>query len=191
MDQASFGSQLKRYRKPLDLTQANLAHRLGCSTITLRKWEADALQPSRELVERLADLLGLAPAERVAFIRAGRSALINTAGPEIQNPYKGLRAFQEADAADFFGREALVQRCLERMAEQCPLPVVRSPFQDVPNNRPRTMDPSTSLRTSHGPQTTSRFLALIGASGSGKSSVVRAGLGCGADGRAVADRFSH
>lgn len=31
------------------------------------------------------------------------------------NPYKGLRAFQEADAEDFFGREALVRRLLARM----------------------------------------------------------------------------
>src|SRR5512133_480817 len=27
--------------------------------------------------------------------------------PEIRNPYKGLRAFQEVDAPDFFGRDAL------------------------------------------------------------------------------------
>src|SRR5262245_28018000 len=25
--------------------------------------------------------------------------------PDLQNPYKGLRPFSEADAADFFGRE--------------------------------------------------------------------------------------
>ena len=35
----------------------------------------------------------------------------------LENPYKGLRAFGEADAADFFGRAALTQRLLERMAE--------------------------------------------------------------------------
>ncbi len=37
--------------------------------------------------------------------------------PEPENPYKGLRAFGEADAADFFGREALTQQLLARMAE--------------------------------------------------------------------------
>jgi hypothetical protein len=31
---------------------------------------------------------------------------------EAANPYKGLRAFQEADAADFYGRQALVERLL-------------------------------------------------------------------------------
>jgi hypothetical protein len=28
----------------------------------------------------------------------------------VHNPYKGLRAFQETDAPDFFGREALTER---------------------------------------------------------------------------------
>ena len=35
---------------------------------------------------------------------------------EIYNPYKGLRAFQEADAEDFFGREALVGQLIARLA---------------------------------------------------------------------------
>ncbi len=59
------------------------------------------------------------------------------------NPYKGLRAFGELDAADFFGREALTQQLLARMGEGGDL---------------------------------AHFLAVAGPSGSGKSSVVRAGL---------------
>ena len=39
----------------------------------------------------------------------------------MENPYKGLRAFQEADADDFFGRELLTQQLLDRMQEQVPL----------------------------------------------------------------------
>jgi WD40 repeat protein/serine/threonine protein kinase len=62
---------------------------------------------------------------------------------ETKNPYKGLRAFQQADAADFFGRTAMIERVLGRLQE----PVVE-------NN----------------------FLAVIGPSGSGKSSLVKAGV---------------
>ena len=62
---------------------------------------------------------------------------------EITNPFKGLRAFGEADADNFFGRETLVQQLLARLAEGGEL---------------------------------SRFLGVIGPSGSGKSSVLRAGL---------------
>lgn len=64
-------------------------------------------------------------------------------GVEPDNPYKGLRAFQETDAEDFFGRAALTEHLLSRLSE----------FGDA-----------------------SRFLVIVGPSGSGKSSVVRAGL---------------
>jgi WD40 repeat protein/DNA-binding XRE family transcriptional regulator len=88
----------------------------------------------------------------------------------LENPYKGLRAFGEADAADFFGREALTQRLLERMAEEASL----------------TPQPPAAGEGEHGAVATharekpegwgARFLAVVGPSGSGKSSVVRAGL---------------
>ncbi|MDP8957018.1 MAG: adenylate/guanylate cyclase domain-containing protein, partial [Actinomycetota bacterium] len=62
---------------------------------------------------------------------------------ETANPYKGLRPFDEADAPDFFGRDALIERLLARLSESVEA---------------------------------ARFLAIVGPSGSGKSSVVRAGL---------------
>jgi WD40 repeat protein/DNA-binding CsgD family transcriptional regulator len=60
-----------------------------------------------------------------------------------ENPYKGLEAFQQADAANFFGREALVEQLVSCLSDEREL---------------------------------NRFLAVVGPSGSGKSSVVRAGL---------------
>ncbi|MEQ8677369.1 MAG: protein kinase [Aggregatilineales bacterium] len=62
---------------------------------------------------------------------------------DIPNPYKGLRAFQEADAGEFFGRATLIERIVQRLSQ---------------------------------PESEARFLAVIGPSGSGKSSVVKAGL---------------
>ncbi|MFN8418902.1 MAG: protein kinase [Anaerolineae bacterium] len=59
------------------------------------------------------------------------------------NPYKGLRAFSENDADDFFGRQTLVDKLIRRMTE---------------------------------PEWGGRFLAVVGPSGSGKSSAVNAGL---------------
>jgi transcriptional regulator with XRE-family HTH domain len=70
---------------------------------------------------------------------------------ELENPYKGLRPFGEADADDFFGRETLVQELLGLMSE--------------------VDDPAAGAR-----QDLARFLAVAGPSGSGKSSVVKAGL---------------
>ena len=61
-------------------------------------------------------------------------------GPvEVRNPFKGLGAFKEVDADDFFGRDELVAELVEHVSAH-------------------------------------RFTAVIGPSGSGKSSVVRAGL---------------
>ncbi len=89
--------------------------------------------------------------------------------PEPKNPYKGLRPFQEADAADFFGREDLVQRLLARL--QSPrLPASAIPAAaETPTPAPSSASPG-SLGFQH------RCLAVVGPSGSGKSSVVKAGL---------------
>jgi WD40 repeat protein/class 3 adenylate cyclase len=76
-------------------------------------------------------------ARELAFRRALDPAL--TGALQTRNPYKGLRAFAEDDAEDFFGREALTEHLVARLAQ-------------------------------------TRFLAVVGPSGSGKSSVVRAGL---------------
>lgn len=59
----------------------------------------------------------------------------------VRNPYKGLAAFEEVDAPEFFGRSATTDDILNHLSD--------------PQNR---------------------FLMLVGASGSGKSSIVRAGV---------------
>jgi formylglycine-generating enzyme required for sulfatase activity len=66
-------------------------------------------------------------------------------GVEPRNPYKGLSAFTQDDAGDFYGREALVAQ-------------LQAHIEDTLTNN---LD---------------RFLAVLGASGAGKSSVVMAGL---------------
>jgi class 3 adenylate cyclase len=72
---ASFGEWVRRRRKALDLTQEQLARQVGCAAITIKKIEADERRPSRQIAERLAESLQLAPAERAAFVRAARGEL--------------------------------------------------------------------------------------------------------------------
>ena len=72
-DSASFGEWLRRRRRALDLTQADLAQRAGLATTTVRKIEADARRPSRQVAARLADVLGLADVERGAFVQVARA----------------------------------------------------------------------------------------------------------------------
>ncbi len=42
------------------------------------------------------------------------SAIVSAPALELENPYKGLRAFGEADADNFFGRGSLTQELLGR-----------------------------------------------------------------------------
>jgi WD40 repeat protein/transcriptional regulator with XRE-family HTH domain len=157
-----FGTWLKQGRRDRDLTQEALADQAGCSVEMIRKIEGGTARPSRQLAELLAAALQVPAAERgeyVQWARTGRRPAPNGRPPvgtatsppappaepggALTNPYKGLRPFQESDAPDFFGRDALTARLLARLAE---------------------------------PARFARFLAVVGPSGSGKSSVVRAGL---------------
>lgn len=69
------------------------------------------------------------------------------------NPYKGLRAFEMADNRDFFGREAFLEKLVNRLTSG-----------------------TSSLSSQDTDQNGDRFLAIVGPSGSGKSSLVNAGL---------------
>ena len=68
-----FGFWLRRRRKLLDLTQAELAAKVYCSEEMIRKIEADQRQPGRQLAERLADVLQINSELRAAFLAAARS----------------------------------------------------------------------------------------------------------------------
>ena len=67
-----------------------------------------------------------------------------------RNPYKGLQTFHREDAQDFFGRDRLIDELVEKVRQM----LVTHPSGEV----------------------VSRLLTVVGASGSGKSSVVMAGL---------------
>ena len=81
------------------------------------------------------------------FVRAlRRAAGVDAVAPGGQprlsvtrNPYKGLQAFQDSDERDFYGRDALIARLLDKVGKE-------------------------------------HLVAVVGPSGSGKSSVVKAGL---------------
>jgi transcriptional regulator with XRE-family HTH domain len=73
-DSFSFGHWLKVRRVALLLTQAELANRIRYSTVTVRKLESDDLRPSRQIAERLAAQLELAPEDKLDFIRFAQGA---------------------------------------------------------------------------------------------------------------------
>jgi predicted ATPase/transcriptional regulator with XRE-family HTH domain len=68
----SFGLLVRRRRKALDLTQAALARAVGCAESLIRKIEADERRPSRQVAERLAGALQVAPEQLERFVQAAR-----------------------------------------------------------------------------------------------------------------------
>ena len=70
-----FGEWLKQRRNALDLTQAELAGRVGCSVHALRKIEAGERRPSKQLAELIAKSLEVSPEDQAIFVRVARGEL--------------------------------------------------------------------------------------------------------------------
>ncbi|MCB0037480.1 MAG: protein kinase, partial [Anaerolineales bacterium] len=114
-------------------TAKNLADRYASITAMLRDLE-QAFPQTVVLTHLAAPING----ETAVYTRLDTAELA-----ALENPYRGLRSFSEADADNFFGRDTLVQELLGFMSDGADL---------------------------------ERFVAVVGPSGGGKSSVVKAGV---------------
>jgi DNA-binding XRE family transcriptional regulator len=68
----TFGNWLKARRRTCDVTQVQLARRVGCAEITIRKIEADDLRPSKHLARLLLHELGVRENEQSALMSLAR-----------------------------------------------------------------------------------------------------------------------
>ena len=68
----SFGNWVRHRRKTLDLTQQELAKRVGCSISLIFKIESDERRPSRQIAELLAECLEIPPDHRPLFLKVAR-----------------------------------------------------------------------------------------------------------------------
>ena len=68
----SFGNWIKHRRKALDLTQHELAKRVGCSDSLIFKIEADERRPSHQIAELLAQTLDISADQRPLFLKIAR-----------------------------------------------------------------------------------------------------------------------
>ncbi len=107
--------------------------------------DAEALRVYQHLRGVLGEEMGIEPSQELQALEDSLLVPDGDTHPTpaaiIRNPYKGLRPFEEGDAADFFGRQPLVRQLVEAV-----------------------VDPGRMM------------VSVVGPSGSGKSSVVRAGL---------------
>lgn len=147
----TFGDLLRFLRRRAGLTQLELSIAVGYSDAQISRLEQNLRLPDPFMVEaRFVSPLDLEDEpQTVARLLELAANVRREDAPSLGLcPYKGLHYFDEADSDLFVGREALTAKLAE----------------DV-----------LSL-TDHGAPKSGRFLAIVGASGSGKSSLVRAGL---------------
>lgn len=147
----SFGDLLRFLRRRADMTQMELSIAVGYSDAQISRLEHGLRLPDLPTIEaRFISALYLENEPKAAARLLQLAATVSREDAPALGlcPYKGLNYFDEADADLFVGREVLTARLTERIL---------------------------SL-TSGDKAKRERFLAIVGASGSGKSSLVRAGL---------------
>jgi transcriptional regulator with XRE-family HTH domain len=148
---STFGDLLRFLRRRVGITQIELATAVGYSDTQISRLEQNLRLPDIPTIEaRFVSALGLED-EHSAVARlldlAANVRREDSPGLGLC-PYKGLNYFDEVDSDLFIGRDELTARLTERA-----LSLASGDAQDQ-----------------------ARFLAIVGASGSGKSSLVRAGL---------------
>src|SRR5262245_15901627 len=147
----TFGDLLRFLRRRVGITQMELSIAVGYSNTQISRLEQNERLPDIPTIEaRFISALGLEdePTAVARLLDLAANVRREDAPATGLSPYKGLNYFDESDADFFIGREALTTRLIKRVLA---LTLGRSPHE-------------------------TRFLVVVGASGSGKSSLVRAGL---------------
>lgn len=147
----TFGDLLRFLRRRAGITQMELALAVGYSDAQISRLEQNLRLPDIPTVNaRFTPALGLENEPRAIARLLDLAANVRREhAPGVGLcPYKGLSFFDEADSDLFVGREALTSRLLERA-----LAIASGAGEAGP-----------------------RFLGIVGASGSGKSSLLRAGF---------------
>jgi len=147
----TFGDLLRFLRRRVSITQVELATAVGYSDAQISRLEQNLRLPDIPTIEaRFVAALGLEaePKALARLLDLAANVRREDAPASGLCPYKGLSYFEEKDADLFAGREVLTTRLTHRVLDMASQPA-------------------------QGP---GRFLAIVGASGSGKSSLLRAGL---------------
>ncbi len=147
----TFGDFLRYLRRRAGMTQFELATMVGYSDAQISRLEQNLRQPDIPTLQaRFFPALDLEDDPRAAERLEELAVKVRYEdGPALGVcPYKGMAYYNERDAGFFFGREALVDELMQRLLALAAVENTEQPG----------------------------FLAIIGASGCGKSSLLRAGI---------------
>ena len=147
----TFGDLLRYLRRRVGITQTELSIAVGYSISQISRLEQNLRLPDIPTIEArfIAPLcLEDEPKALARLLELAAAVRREDAPASGLSPYKGLDYFDEADADMFVGREALTEKLISRI----------------------------HALTSQAASAQGKFFAIVGASGSGKSSLVRAGL---------------
>lgn len=122
---ATFGQWVRARRTSLRLTQGELARKVYCSEITIRKIEGDERRPSAEIARGLADHLQLPSDLFPRFLKVARGDLSADHLPQLHNqnerPHHWLPVLSRADLAipetSFLGRTQEVAQVCELLQQ--------------------------------------------------------------------------
>jgi predicted ATPase/DNA-binding XRE family transcriptional regulator len=118
----SFGSWLRQRRKALDLTQVELADQVACSVMTIQKIEANERRPSKQVTERMADVLAISLEERAAFVAFARRSEATPPAPPVRSVVSTHSHNLPAQPTSFIGRGTeLTQICKQLDNPDCRL----------------------------------------------------------------------
>jgi len=144
--QRTFGDWLRQRRRALDLTQEELARQVGCSAITLRKLEAEERRPSKQIAERLAEVLNVPPGGRADFLRFARG-----------DPFAAPAEFKSAAGVE------------QKPNPRHNLPLQLTSFIGREKEIAEVEQWLTATTTTSGPRAECRLVTLTGPGGTGKT----------------------
>ena len=112
----SFGRMVRERRRALDLTQEELARRVGCAAVTIRKIEYDEIRASVQIAERLAMALAIPLDDRAEFVRQARAVRPDRVQAPTPTP---MPRPEEIGAEDLSGRAIRGYALGERIGAGC------------------------------------------------------------------------
>ena len=127
----SFGGWVQSRRRAINLTRAELAGKIGCAPVTIKKIERDERKPSRQMAELLAEQLAIPRVDRDLFVRKARETYLHPGDSReellripayLQQDYRS----PFASAVGFAGRQKELSRlgaCLDQVLAGSTMPV--------------------------------------------------------------------